>query len=72
MTKKKAQKPTTRKVIYDGRVIRVERDRIVLPNGMAATMEIVRHRGSVVLIPQPRRQEVILIRQYRYVLDRYI
>jgi len=72
MTKKKAQTRTARKVIYDGRVIRVERDRIVLPNGMAATMEIVRHRGSVVLIPQPRRQEVILIRQYRYVLDRYI
>ena len=72
MTKKKTQKRATRKVIYSGRVIRVERDQIVLPNGMAATMEIVRHRGSVVLIPQPRRHEVILIRQYRYVLNRYI
>ena len=53
MTRRRAQKRATGKVIYNGRVFRVERDQIVLPNGMAATMDIVRHRGSVVLIPQP-------------------
>jgi ADP-ribose diphosphatase len=59
-------------VPFRGRVFTIERDHIVLPNGQPVTMDLVRHRGSVVLIPEPRRGQVILIRQYRYVLDRWI
>jgi ADP-ribose pyrophosphatase len=62
----------TRDVIYTGRVFTIERDRIVMPDGRRATMEIVRHRGSVVLVPQPAPNRVILIRQFRYVLNRRI
>jgi len=73
MTKKTQPRTrANRTVIYKGRVFTVESERAVLPNGMRKTMEIVRHRGSVVLIPQPRRQQVILIRQFRYVLNRWI
>ncbi len=61
-----------RTTIYQGRVFRVERDRVTLPGGRVATMEAVRHGGSVVLIPQPAPGQVILIRQYRYVIDRSI
>lgn len=43
-----------------------------LPNGRTATLDIVRHRGSVVLIPQPSPGEIILIRQYRYAINRWI
>jgi ADP-ribose pyrophosphatase len=35
-------------------------------------MDIVRHRGSVVLVPQPDARHVILIRQYRHVIKRSI
>jgi ADP-ribose pyrophosphatase len=35
-------------------------------------MEVVRHRGSVVLIPQPAAGQVILIRQFRYAINRWI
>jgi len=58
--------------VYDGRVFRIERDRVRLSNGRVAELEIVRHRGSVVLVPQPSAREVILIRQYRYAIDRWI
>ena len=57
---------------FSGRVFRVESDRVRLPNGRTATLDIVRHRGSVVLIPQPSRHEVILVRQYRYAIGRWI
>jgi len=57
---------------FTGRVFHVERDRVRLPNGRTATLDIVRHRGSVVLIPQPSAGEVILIRQYRYAIDRWV
>jgi ADP-ribose pyrophosphatase len=59
-------------IVYNGRVFRIERDMIMLPHGRTATMEVVRHRGSVVLVPQPDRKHVILIRQYRYAIDRWI
>ena len=57
-------------VPFTGRVFHVDRDRVRLPNGRTATLDIVRHRGSVVLIPQPSPTEVILIRQYRYAIRR--
>jgi ADP-ribose pyrophosphatase len=62
----------SRRVLYDGRIIRTELDRVRLPNGRRATLEIVRHRGSVVLIPQPSPSKVILVRQYRYAIDKWI
>ena len=61
-----------RTVPFEGRVFRVEQDRVRLPNGRDATLDIVRHRGSVVLIPQPSRREIILVRQYRYAIGRWI
>ena len=57
---------------YRGRIFRLEVDRVTLPTGHTVTLEIVRHPGSVVLIPIPEPGKVILIRQYRYTLDRWI
>ena len=62
----------TRETIYAGRVLRLEREEIRLPGGGVTAMEIVRHRGSVVLIPQPSANEVVLIRQYRHVIGEWI
>jgi len=61
-----------RTVIYKGKVFRVERDEVLLPNGRRTALDAVRHRGSVVLVPQPSPDEVILIRQYRHVIGRWI
>ena len=62
----------TRRVVYDGRIIRTELDRVRLPNGRRATLEVVRHRGSVVLTPQPSRDRIVLVRQFRYVIGKWI
>ena len=61
-----------RNVVFTGRVFRVERQRASLPGGLRATIDVVRHRGSVVLVPQPDPDHVILIRQYRPVLKKWI
>ncbi|MPY87865.1 MAG: NUDIX domain-containing protein [Luteitalea sp.] len=60
------------KIAYEGRIVRVDVDRVVLPHGREATLEIVRHRGSVVLIPMPDESHVTLVRQYRYAIDRWV
>ena len=62
----------SRRLAFSGRVFRVESDRVRLSNGRTTTLDIVRHRGSVVLIPQPSPDHVILIRQYRYAIGRWI
>jgi ADP-ribose pyrophosphatase len=60
------------RTVYRGRVITVERDTVEMPGGRTVRMDVVRHRGSVVLVPQPTSTDVILIRQYRYVIGRSI
>jgi ADP-ribose pyrophosphatase len=59
-------------VVYTGRVFRVEHEVVTLPHGHTVGMDVVRHPGSVVLVPQPSAGRVILIRQYRHVLKRWI
>jgi ADP-ribose pyrophosphatase len=58
--------------IYQGRIFSLEVDRVRLPSGHTVDLEIIRHPGSVVLLPMPSPGEIILIRQYRYSIDRWI
>jgi ADP-ribose pyrophosphatase len=67
-----APKRLGRTIPFTGRVFRVESDRVGLSNGRTVTLDIVRHRGSVVLIPQPSPREIILVRQYRYAIGKWI
>ena len=57
---------------FKGRIFTITVDRVTLPNGRTVTLDMVRHRGSVVLIPVQDDRRVVLIRQYRYALDRWI
>ena len=65
-------KKLSRTTPFTGRVFHVDRDRVRLSNGRTTTLDIVRHRGSVVLIPQPSAGEVILIRQFRYAIGQWV
>lgn len=62
----------SRRIVFRGRVFEVQRDRVRLPAGGVVIQDIVRHRRSVVLIPQPTRGDVILIRQYRHAVGAWI
>jgi len=62
----------SRTAVHDGRIFRLDIDRVTLPSGHTIDMEIVRHPGSVVLLPVPAPGSIILIRQYRYAIDRWI
>jgi ADP-ribose pyrophosphatase len=58
--------------VYDGTVFAIDRDRVRMPNGREVTVDVVRHVKSVVLLPIPEPGHVILIRQYRYPLNRWL
>lgn len=59
-------------VAFEGRIFRISVDTLRFPDGRVVTMEAVRHRGSVVLLPMPAPDRIILIQQYRYVVDRWL
>ena len=69
---KKTAKLDERRAIYEGRVFTLEVDRVQLPSGHTVDMEVVRHPGSVVILPMPAPDRIILVRQYRYTIDRWI
>lgn len=52
--------------VFNGRIINVRVDDILLPNGKEATREIVEHNGGVTVVPLTDNNEIIFVRQFRY------
>jgi ADP-ribose pyrophosphatase len=52
-------------IVFEGRVFSVDVETVRMPDGREYRLEIVRHRPSVVLLPMPDDDHVILVRQYR-------
>jgi ADP-ribose pyrophosphatase len=53
-------------LVYQGRILNLEVDRVRLPNGGEASREVVRHKGAVVVLPLHEDRRVEFVRQYRY------
>ena len=56
--------------VYAGKLFQVYRDRVRLANGHETAREIVRHPGSIAVIPRQADGRVVLVRQFRYVTGR--
>ena len=62
----------TRRVAFRGPIFDVTREAVRLASGHRAVYDVVRHRGSVVLIPQPTARTIVLIRQFRWAIGQWI
>jgi len=58
--------------VYSGKVFNVDRDRVTMPNGRTTTVDIVRHSRSVVILPMPEPGTIVLIKQFRYPVGRFL
>jgi ADP-ribose pyrophosphatase len=58
--------------VYEGRIFTVAVESVTLPRGEALDVEVVRHPGSVVLLPITAAGEVVLVRQYRHPIGRWM
>ena len=56
--------------LYDGKIVKLFRDVVELPNGKTALREVVRHPGGVIILPIDDAGNVHLVRQFRYAYDR--
>jgi len=52
--------------VFDGRLLKVRRDVVRLPDGGQATREYIRHPGAVAIVPLFGDGRVLLERQFRY------
>jgi ADP-ribose pyrophosphatase len=57
--------------VFQGRIFAVQIETIALPKGGEMKAEIVRHPGSVVIVPVTDAGEIILVRQYRPAIGRW-
>lgn len=57
--------------IYDGKIIRVEKWRVSLPDGREAAREVVIHKGAAAIVPVDAQGMVTLVRQHRVALDTF-
>jgi len=58
--------------IYMGRMLRVERMRVSLPDGRQAQREIVRHPGAVAILAETPDGRVLVVHQWRAALNRIL
>ena len=57
--------------IYEGRIFTLQIETVALPKGGELKAEIVRHPGSVVIIPVTADGGIVLVRQYRPAIGRW-
>lgn len=60
------EKQISREEIFDGAVLHVVKDTVLLPDGNTSFREFCLHKGAVAVIPVTDDNEVILVRQFRY------
>lgn len=58
--------------IYDGKILRLERDKVILENGNTAYREVVRHNGGACIVPVTKDNEILFVKQYRYPFSKVI
>jgi ADP-ribose pyrophosphatase len=58
--------------VYTGKVFNVDRDEVKMPNGRTTSVDIVRHSSSVVILPVPEPGKIILVKQFRYPVNRFL
>ena len=58
--------------VFEGRIFTVQVETIPLPKGGRLDAEIIRHPGSVVLVPVTDEGRIILVRQYRHAIGRRV
>ncbi|HEV8384838.1 MAG TPA: NUDIX hydrolase [Candidatus Acidoferrales bacterium] len=70
--KRGVAKVLSSKIAFRGAVFGVRTDRVVEPGGVQVTRDIVTHPGSVVVLPVFPNGDILLIRQYRHSIGKYL
>jgi ADP-ribose pyrophosphatase len=60
------------KSVFSGRVIQVNVERVELPNGSVADLEIIHHPGGAAIVALDAQKNICLLRQFRHAASGYL
>lgn len=66
------EKLTNSERLFEGKIINLRRDEVILPNGRTGMREVVEHPGAVAIVPLTTEGNVILVRQFRHPIGQVI
>ena len=58
--------------VFEGHVFSLHRDTVAMPGGGDSVREVVRHPGAVAVVALDDEERVVLLRQYRHPVGRYL
>ena len=64
------ERPIESEKIYEGKVVRLFRDEVELPDGSRSYREVIRHNGAVCVLPLTDDGRVACVTQYRHAIGR--
>lgn len=70
--KKFEEKTIQSESIFNGKIIDVQVDDVLLPNGKTSKRELVKHPGAVAVIAITKEKKILFVEQYRKPLERSI
>ncbi|HLR74189.1 MAG TPA: NUDIX hydrolase [Virgibacillus sp.] len=68
--KKFEEKTLRTEKIFDGKIISLQVDDVLLPNDQTSQREIVKHSGAVAVIPMTSDRKIVFVEQYRKPLEK--
>lgn len=60
------EKRLSGEILYEGKIINLHKDTVLLPNGGTSIREVVEHHGGVSAIALTEEKEIFLVSQFRY------
>ena len=64
------EKTKSSEIVFQGKLLDVRRDKVILPNGDNGIREWINHPGAACCVPLLPDGKIVLIRQYRYALGK--
>ncbi|MCR6110569.1 NUDIX hydrolase [Bacillus sp. A301a_S52] len=72
MTKHLEEKTIKKEQIFKGKIVELEIQDVLLPNGKESKREVIHHPGAVAIIAFTEDEKLILVKQFRKALDKVI
>lgn len=60
------------KTLYNGRIIKLNLEQVILPNGQQCELEIIHHPGGVAILALDEQQRMCLLRQFRHAIGGWL
>ena len=60
------------RTVFDGAIISLHQDTVAMPGGGDSVRDVVRHPGAVAVVALDDEDRVVLLRQYRHPVGRYL